>query len=133
MTTPRRPYGPPRTYTSFVKVTPTETGFLVVAEPHPIHAARIVRQSPYLYRITMLTVAGRTSTCATEAEALTRAGEWVGRLTGAAMQVFKPMQRLAMGQGRCPFLVGQRTCDQAPEVGTVWCRWHKGGVRDETM
>lgn len=108
--------------------------FLVTSEPIPIHHARVVRHGrEAMWKVTFPSVImGRSYQFATEADALKCAGDLVGRKAGADFDRFTGIQRYAMGQQKCPYLMSGRTCDQSPEPGSVWCHWHpKGRIKKD--
>lgn len=119
---------------TFAKVITTgPKSFKVVSDPHPIHYARVTGYGDGTWKVTFPTSLGSPSLIdSTMERALSRAADTVGKLAGRDLDRFTRAQAYAMGQQRCPYLLGgsradARTCDETPEVGTVWCRWHPHG------
>ena len=112
-----------------VKISDTE--YTLHSIPHPIHTATITQnarggwwtvryptmgQGPYVYESWEV--------------ALRNATETVSRKAGADLDRFTRAQAYSVSQQRCPYQPDRmvpRCCDEAPEVGTVWCGWHRGG------
>ena len=121
-----------RVYKTLVRVVKLSDSHLkVISDPHPIHTAHVQLQASGAWKVTLPTMPlSRSFMDASMSDALNRAGDWVGRAAGIELQRFRPTQRYAMGQQRCPYLLdrySRKACNGAPEVGTVWCSWHPGG------
>lgn len=121
---------PSATYRAGVRtIRQAPDSFIVVTVP-PIHAARVYRRGKEAHWTVEYYTFDQPRKYPHESveKALNAAGELIGLRAGKEWKErFTGAQRTAIGQQRCPRIMGRTTCDQPAEGISIWCTWHPKG------
>lgn len=103
--------------------------YRVWSTPYPIHyGTLLLTNGLWAFRLDSVPTATRVIRYHLLEQALKAAGEVIGLKAGQELAAkFSRVQRLAMGQGQCPRLMGSAICGEPALPGTVWCMWHPYG------